>query len=82
MQDSFTTLSAEGTGLEEVARRELSAGLAPEDVSVDEEGRITVADPQMARRLSAITASGPTPRDTNNGCTVTNTVAGCGGKTE
>jgi hypothetical protein len=49
------------------------AGISLDSISVDEEGRVIVTDPQLAQRLRSVEAA--QRRNTNNGC---NTVRGCG----
>jgi hypothetical protein len=49
--------------------------LKPEDLSVDEEGRVTIADPELAERLRAVV--GRAPAGTNTNCGGCNAVAGC-----
>jgi hypothetical protein len=56
------------------------AGLSPQDISVDEEGRVVVTNPQVAERLRQAAAAAPgegAAAPINNGCTV-NTVKNCG----
>jgi hypothetical protein len=66
-----------------MAGQELSdvlSDLTLEQLSVDEEGRVTVADPEIAERLRAVVTRKPVPTNGNcSGCT--NTVRGCGGTT-
>ncbi len=52
------------------------AGLKLEDISIDNEGRVVITNPQIAEQLKAV-APAVKALDTviNNGC---NTVAGCG----
>jgi hypothetical protein len=50
--------------------------LDPADLSVDEEGRVTIADPEIAERLRAVV--GRAPREgVNTNCGGCNAVAGC-----
>ncbi|MEU6866678.1 hypothetical protein ABZ924_26025 [Streptomyces sp. NPDC046876] len=51
---------------------EALAGLTAEDISVDEEGRVSVENPEVARRISEAVSdtakAGPTNRSCNQGC--------------
>jgi hypothetical protein len=56
--------------------------LTPDDVALDEQGRVIVNNPELAARIKAAKPAPPKPEPTNgncNGCT-TNTVAHCGVK--
>lgn len=59
--------------------KESLVGVTAADITVDEAGRIIVANPQVAERLKAAAAAEP-PRAAGNNCTCVNTVAGCGAK--
>jgi hypothetical protein len=62
-----------------MADQELSdvlSNLTLEQLSVDEEGRVMVADPKIAERLRA--AVGKTDAPTNGNCSGCNTIKGCG----
>jgi len=49
------------------------AGLSPKDITVDEEGRVIITDPEVAERLRGDAQL--RRRVVNHGC---NTVTGCG----
>jgi hypothetical protein len=54
-----------------------------QDISLDEEGRVVVNDPQINEQLLAAAAKPkppPKPEPSNGVCPVFNTVAGCGAK--
>jgi hypothetical protein len=56
-------------------------GVRPEDVRVDEQGRIIVTNPQVAERLRAVAAkpkNGTVPNGNCNGCSPINNVPNCG----
>lgn len=62
-----------------MAREEPLPRLKLEDISVDEEGRVVIANPQLAEELEEALAARPTPTPTpTNGICPTNTVVGCG----
>ena len=67
-----------GQGLSDVL-----SGLTPDQLSVDEEGRVVITDPEIAERLRrAAAAKKPQPAPPPNGnCGGCNTVSGCGDTT-
>ncbi len=57
-----------------------SFALTPDDVAIDENGRVIVNNPGLVAQIQAAVAVKPEPTNGNcNGCT-TNTVAHCGAK--
>jgi hypothetical protein len=61
---------------------ELFASLYPEDISLDQEGRIVIADSELATRLKeygvAAAQAPQVPLGPNKNCGMCNTVRGCG----
>lgn len=58
-------------------------GLSPEDIGMDEQGRIIITNPQVAERLRAAAARAkPKPKNGPNtnchGCTPQNVTPNCG----
>jgi hypothetical protein len=62
-----------GQGLSDVL-----SGLTPEQLSVDEEGRVMIDDPEIAARLREAAGKKPPEVPTNGNCSGCNTTAGCG----
>ncbi|WP_145871471.1 hypothetical protein [Streptomyces capillispiralis] len=44
------------------------AGLTADDISVDEEGRVSVENPEVARRISEVVTGTARATPTNSGC--------------
>jgi hypothetical protein len=55
-----------------------SFALTPDDVTLDESGRVIVNNPGLAARIRAVVVAKPEP--TNGNCNGCNTVAHCGVK--
>lgn len=53
-------------------------GLALSDIAIDESGRVTIANPQLAERVATAAAAAAKPQSPTNGSCPTNVVPGCG----
>jgi hypothetical protein len=56
---------------------EAVAGLAVEDVSVDEEGRVTINNPEIARKLEAVVRAPKPPVPPQNGTNCSPNASAC-----
>ncbi|GAA3445573.1 hypothetical protein [Planomonospora venezuelensis] len=56
---------------------EVLAGLSVEEMSVDEEGRVTIRDPEIARRLRDAVDGAAAAADATNASTCSSNGSGC-----